>query len=73
MEADLGTKALTSARLEKKKKELGMAANTGAEAHQEGGGEPAPDAGAPTAGGERGAMPASNAIQAQRSKQRKQV
>ena len=37
-----------------------MAANTGAEAHQEGGGEPAPDAGAPTAGGERGAMPASN-------------
>eukprot|EP00435_Cladocopium_sp_Y103_P024814 s584_g6.t1 len=63
MEADLGTKALTSTRLEMLKKELGMAPNFCAEAHPAGGEQcvvkPALDAGAPTAGGEQGAMPAS--------------
>ena len=63
MEADMGTKALTSARLEMLKKELGMAPNFCAEAHPAGGEQsvvkPAPDSGAPTAGGEQGAMPAS--------------
>ena len=43
------------------KKELGMASNFCAEAHQNEGGQPAPDVGASTAGGEQGAMPTSDA------------
>ena len=57
MEADLGTKALTSARFEMLKKELGMASNFCAEADKIEGGQPALDVRASTAGGEQGACP----------------